>query len=210
MARRIRKTILGRKIGMSQTHGEDGVRVPVTLIEAGPCMVLQVKTLKRDGYTSLQVGFQDTAKRAKKPQEKIFETLQTAPKKLVREIPLTPGKEWSAGDTVDLSVFEGVAKVDVSGISKGRGFAGNVKRWNHQIGPKSHGSKSKRITGSIGMHQDPGRVFKGKKMPGHLGAEKVKTRNLRVVSLDPQKNLLVVKGAVPGPRGGFLCIEESL
>ncbi len=210
MARRIRKAILGRKVGMSQVYSDDGVWIPVTLIEAGPCTVIQVKEEQRDGYSALQVGYQDTKKGVKKPQQVAYDKVGVAPKKYVREIPLTPDKEWKVGDLVDLSVMEGVEQVDVSGTSKGRGFAGVVKRWNHQIGPKSHGSKAKRIPGSIGQHQDPGRVIKGKNMPGHLGAEKVKTRNLKVVSLDSEQNLMVVRGAVPGPKGGFLYIEESL
>lgn len=210
MARRIRKSILGRKLGMSQVYKEDGTRVPVTLIEAGPCTVLQVKSEGTDGYEALQVGFADHKKRSKKPQEGLFKKLETAPKKMVREIPPFEGKELAAGEQFDVTVLDGVAEVDVSGVSKGRGFQGNVKRWNHAIGPKSHGSKSKRVVGSIGMHQDPGRVAKGKKMPGHMGSKQVKVCRLSVVSIDAEQHLLVVKGAVPGPKGSFLYIEESL
>ena len=119
-------------------------------------------------------------------------------------------EELEAGARFDLSLFEGVASVDVAGQTRGRGFSGTVRRWNHSIGPKSHGSKSKRSIGSTGMHQDPGRVIKGQKMPGQYGDEKVKVRNLTVVDADPGKNLLVVKGAVPGPKGGYLYIQESL
>lgn len=210
MARRIRKSILGRKLGMTQVYTEDNTRVPVTLIEAGPCTVLQVKTNDNDGYEALQVGFGDSKKRPAKPQDALYKKLETAPKRYVCEIPIVAGSDLAAGANFDVTVLEGVAKVDVSGTSKGKGFQGNVKRWNHAIGPQSHGSKSKRVVGSIGMHQDPGRVHKGKKMPGHMGAENVKTRNLDVVSYDAEQNLLVVKGAVPGPNGGFLYIEESL
>ncbi|MGE3163347.1 MAG: 50S ribosomal protein L3 [Planctomycetota bacterium] len=206
----MRKSILGRKLGMSQVFDTEGAWVPVTLIEAGPCTVLQVKTDENDGYKALQVGFADSKKRARKPQDGLFQKLQTAPKKLVREIPPFADRELNAGDKFDLSVLEGVQRVDVSGDTKGRGFRSTIQRWNHHIGPKSHGSKSKRVVGSIGMHQDPGRVLPGKKMPGHYGDERVKVRNLDVVSIDLEQNLLIVKGAVPGAQGGFLYIEESL
>lgn len=208
MPKRVRKALLGRKVGMSQIYLENGERIPVTLVEAGPCTVLQVKTVENDGYEALQVGFLDTKKRVAKPQEVAFRKLETAAKKFVREIPKVG--EAEAGQTIDLSVLDGVAHVDISGVSKGRGFSGVVRRWNHAIGPKSHGSKSKRIMGSIGMHQDPGRIIKGKAMPGQYGNKNIKTRNLQVVSMDTEKNLLVVKGAVPGPKNGFLYIEESL
>ncbi len=208
MPKRQRKAILGRKVGMSQVYNDDGARVPVTLIQAGPCTVLQVKTVDTDGYEAIQIGFDDTTKRVTKPMEGHFKKVNTAPKRCVREIPKTI--DASAGDTIDLNLLEGIAKVDVSGVSKGRGFSGVVRRWNHAIGPKSHGSKSKRILGSLGMHQDPGRIVKGKAMPGQYGNKNSKMRNLKVVSVDLEKNLLVVKGAVPGPKGGFLYIEESI
>lgn len=209
MTKRVRKALLGRKVGMSQLYLEGGERVPVTLVEAGPCTVLQVKTVDTDGYEALQVGFRDTTKRVPKPQQEAYRKLETAPKKFVREIPKV-GEEAGAGETINVSVFDGVEHVDISGVSKGRGFSGAVRRWNHAIGPKSHGSKSKRVLGSLGMHQDPGRIIKGKKMPGQYGNKNVKTRNLQVISFDVEKNLLVVKGAVPGPKDGFLYIEESL
>ena len=210
MPKRVRKTILGRKIGMSQMYDENNVLLPVTLIEAGPCTVLQVKTEEQDGYAALQVGFDDTKKRANKPQEKVFQKAGTAPKKMVRELPAFLDEEVEVGHKMDVSVLDGVVNVDISGVSKGRGFSGVVRRWNHAIGPKSHGSKSKRILGSIGMHQDPGRIMKGQKMPGQYGNKNVKVRNLSVVKIDPSENLLIVKGAVPGTAGTYLYIEESL
>jgi large subunit ribosomal protein L3 len=210
MARRIRKTILGLKVGMSKKYNEDGVSVPVTLIQAGPCTVLQIKTEKTDGYSAIQVGFLDNKKKVKKPQEGHFKKANTAPKRFVKEIPRLADQEYVLGDTFDLSVLEGVEKVDVTGVTKGRGFQGTVRRWNHAIGPRSHGSKSKRTSGSLGMHQDPGRILKGKKMPGQYGHVQVKTRNLDVVEIDVEKNLLVVRGSVPGPKGETLYIEESL
>ncbi len=210
MVARIRKSILGRKVGMTQVYQEDGVRVPVTLIEAGPCTVLQVKTEEKDGYSALQVGFDESKKNPNKPQVGLCKKLGVAATRLIREIPPFEGSELAAGEKFDVSLFEGVATVDIAGITRGRGFTGTVVRWNHRIGPKSHGSKSKRSIGSTGMHQDPGRVIKGKKMPGQYGNERVKVRNLKVISADSALNLLVVRGAVPGPKGGYLYIQESL
>ncbi len=236
MTHRLRKTILGRKLGMSQIYDAQNAVTPVTLIEAGPCTVLQVKTEEKDGYSALQVGYLERArppkksrqnqaesqpqiqpestgpsfKRVKKPQQGLFRRTGVSPKKVIREIPPFQGKQLAVGDTFDVSVLAGVPAVDVSGVTRGRGFSGLVRRWNHKIGPKSHGSKSKRLMGSTGMHQDPGRVIKGKKYPGQYGAENVKMRNLAVVKIDVEQNLLLVKGAVPGPKGGVLYIEESL
>ena len=210
MTRRMRKTILGRKLGTSQRYDEAGNRVQVTLIEAGPCTILQVKTQETEGYEALQVVFGDSSKEPKKPRAGLFEKVGCAAKRFIREVPSVEGAALPAGESFDLSLFEGVASVDVSGVSKGKGFQGTVKRWNHAIGPKSHGSKSKRNVGSTGMHQDPGRVVKGKKMPGQHGNANVKVRNLQVVSADAEQNLLVVEGSVPGPAGGYLTIEESL
>jgi large subunit ribosomal protein L3 len=195
---------------MSQLFDESGQWVPVTLIEAGPCTVLQVKSVDNDGYEALQVGFDGTEKNPTKPRAGIFEKVKTAAKRVIREIPLFVGQDLEAGQEFDLSLFEGVEMVDVQGVSKGKGFAGSVKRWNHHIGPQGHGSKSKRTIGSTGMMQDPGRVIKGKKMAGHMGSAKVKIRNLKVVSTDVEQNLLIVRGAVPGATGAYLTVEESL
>ena len=210
MARRQRKTILGRKLGMSQLYGDNNVLMPITLIEAGPCTVLQVKTEDNDGYSALQVGFDDTRKEPLKPQQGLFKKVGTAAKRWIREIPPLKDQEFAVGDQIDLAILDGVAMVDISGVSKGRGFSGRVRRWGQKIGPRGHGSKNKRVMGSTGMHQDPGRVQKGKHMPGQHGAGNVKVRNLRVVSMDAEQKLLVVHGAVPGPTGGYLYIQESL
>ena len=210
MALRIRKTILGKKLGMSQMFDDSGNWVPVTLIEAGPCTVLQVKGLEKDGYEALQVGFDATHKEATKPRTGVFEKAGCGPKKMVREIPLFDDQELEQGQDFKLSLFDGVEQVDVQGVSKGKGFAGTVKRWNHHIGPQGHGSKSKRTIGSTGQSQDPGRVIKGKKMAGQMGSAKVKVRNLKVVQCDSEKNLLIVRGAVPGSPGTYLIVEESL
>ena len=210
MPKRILKSILGRKVGMSQVYSEDGTWTPVTLIEAGPCTVLQVKTEENDGYSALQVGFDETKKRPNKPQDGRNQKLGVSATKFVKELPAFHEEPLEAGAKFDLSVLEGVESVDIAGTSKGRGFSGTVRRWNHSIGPKSHGSKSKRTIGSTGMHQDPGRVIKGTKMAGQYGNTRVKVRNLSVVSTDLERNLLVVKGAVPGPKNGYLIIQESL
>ena len=210
MARRIRKTILGKKLGMSQMFDDSGNWIPVTLIEAGPCTVLQVKSNDSDGYDAVQVGFDPTHKDPSKPMAGHFDKVGVQAQRYIQEIPPIEGQEVEPGQAIDLTLFEGVEMVDVQGTSKGKGFAGTVKRWNHSIGPKSHGSKSKRQIGSTGMMQDPGRVIKGKKMPGQMGSAKVKVRNLQVIQADAEKNLLVVRGAVPGANGTYLTVEESL
>ena len=208
----MRVGLLGRKIGMTQIFQEDGTAVPITVLECGPCTVLQIKSVEKDGYEALQVGFDETDKDPGKPRAGLFEQADTGAKRVIREIPVFDGQDLEVGQEFNLSLFEGVEMVDVQGVSKGKGFAGTVKRWNHQIGPKGHGSKSKRSIGSTGMMQDPGRVIKGKKMPGQLGNEKVKVRNLKVVAeaTDFEKNLLVVRGAVPGATGAYLTVAESL
>ncbi len=218
--RQNKKSLLGKKVGMTRVFSEDGKHVPVTVIQAGPCTVLQVRTAEKDGYTAVQLAFDDVRKRRKKPQQAVYDKLGCAQKRLVREVPhVDPsdiqtdgedGGEVAPGSTVNVSVFEGVARVDVGGVSKGRGFSGGVRRHGFSTGDESHGGKSVRLRGSTGMHTDPGRVLKGTKMPGQYGNKKCKVRNLDVVSIDPEENLLVVKGAVPGPNGGYLYIEESL
>lgn len=291
LSRQSRKSLLGKKVGMTQIFSEDGKWVPITVLQAGPCAVLQIKTEEQDGYSAFQVGFDDRRKDAKRPQQVCFDKLGVNTKYFVREIPFIdpadilsgvpgavsaeeatedpveepedvveaedppadekgeegsedsgeadsqeageeqeaqeesvedeaepeeageepePATEVNPGDIIGVKVFDGVSRVDVSGVSKGRGFAGNVKRHGHSTGDKSHGGKSVRLVGSTGMHTDPGRVAKGKKGPGHFGNANCKVMNLEVVELDEEKNLLLVKGAVPGSRGGYLYIEESL
>jgi large subunit ribosomal protein L3 len=218
--KKIRKSILGRKVGMTQIFDENGCWVPVTVLEVGPCTVLQVKTPEKDGYSAVQVGFGATKKKARRPQEGLFKKVGADAVKFVREIPFVEpatvlgaaedAKEFKLGDKIGVALFNGVKRVDVRGISKGRGFAGVIRRYHFHAGPKSHGTKNIREPGSTGMHTDPGRVLKGKRMPGHLGAVPAKARNLLVVKVEPESNLLMVRGAVPGPNGGFLFIEESL
>ena len=287
VSRQSRKALLGKKIGMTQIFSEDGKWIPVTVLQAGPCAVLQIKTEERDGYSSYQIGFDDRRKNAKRPQQVCFDNLGVNTKRFVREIPFIdpadiltggvpvapepeeesaeaeeavveeaeaeeaapeaeaedgeeasededgeerddaesgeeeaveeeaadgpePATEVTPGDIIGARVFEGVARVDVRGVSKGRGFAGNVKRHGHSTGDKSHGGKSVRLVGSTGMHTDPGRVPPGKDSPGHYGNINCKALNLEVVEIDEVKNILLVKGAIPGPRGGYLYIEQSL
>jgi len=205
------RALLGRKVGMTQVFDENGNVVPVTAILAGPCSVLQVKTRDQDGYDAVQLGFEEVkASRVKKPQAGHAKRWQSSPKRFVREVPVPDGVESKPGDTLLVDVFEGVESVDIQGISKGRGFAGVIKRWGfHGLG-QTHGVKRRhRHGGSIGMCQDPGRVLKGKKMPGHYGAKRRTVRNLIVVKISKEKNLLLVKGSVPGANGGYLFIRSS-
>ena len=296
VSRQSRKALLGKKLGMTQVFSEDGKWIPVTVLQAGPCAVLQIKTEEQDGYSSYQIGFDDRRKNAKRPQQVCFDNLGVNTKRFVREIPFIdpadiltggapaapeseeepaeaeeaaveeaeveeaapeagggeeasaeeegdsgeddsgeddaesaeeetveeeaveeeaadepePATEVNPGDIIGARVFEGGAMVDVRGVSKGRGFAGNVKRHGHSTGDKSHGGKSVRLVGSTGMHTDPGRVPPGKHGPGHYGNTNCKVLNLEVVEIDEVKNILLVKGAIPGPRGGYLYIEQSL
>jgi large subunit ribosomal protein L3 len=206
-----RAKLLGRKVGMTQIYGEDGRAVPVTVILAGPCEVVQVKTKERDGYDALQLGFEERKKGVKKPQLENFKKLGISPKRFLREVRLArSAQNITTGTKLTVQIFEKTQKVDVSGISKGRGFAGMVKRWHKERGPETHGSMNVRQPGSIGASASPSRVFKGKHMPGHMGAKRCTVRNLKVVKVDPEKNILLVKGAVPGPNGQFVEIQESL
>ena len=291
VSRQSRKALLGKKLGMTQVFSEDGKWIPVTVLQAGPCAVLQIKTEEQDGYSSYQIGFDDRRKNAKRPQQVCFDNLGVNTKRFVREIPFIdpadiltggapaapeseeepaeaeeaaveeaeveeaapeagggeeasaeeegdsgeddsgeddaesaeeeaveeeaadepePATEVNPGDIIGARVFEGGAMVDARGVSKGLGFAGNVKRHGHSTGDKSPGGKSVRLVGSTGMHTDPGRVPPGKHGPGQYGNTNCKVLNLDVVEIDEVKNLLLVKGAVPGPRGGYLYIEQSL
>jgi ribosomal protein L3 len=279
---------------MTQIFTETGEQVPVTVLQVGPCTILQVKTPEKDGYSALQVGFDETDKPRKRPQQACLDRLGIRALKCVREVPypaedvlqsaLQSGQESgeegkeetpegsadaepaapdeeagapdaseptskeeekpeeeggsgpsedgseepsppaeaaadeepgeplkvAAGTRISVSLFEGVEYVDVRGVTKGRGFAGTIRRYGFNTGPKSHGSKNIRQMGGTGMHTDPGRVFPGRPMPGHMGAVRRKARNLKVVALDAEENLLLVRGSVPGPRGGYVTVEESL
>ena len=204
------KMIIGRKIGMTQIYDEDGNAVPVTVIKAGPCVVVQKRTPENDGYSAVQLGFEEIPeKKVNKPMLGHFKKAGVNPMRILKEFKVDNVDEYEVGQTIDVSVFQPGDVVDVTGWSKGRGFAGAMKRWGFRGGPKSHGSKFHRMLGSVGQHTEPSKIFKGKKMPGRYGNERVTIRNLKVVKVDPENNLIVVKGGVPGARGGLLLIRSA-
>jgi len=203
-------TILGRKLGMTQVWGEGDRLLPVTVIEAGPCFVSQVKTDGRDGYRAVQLAFGEArANKTNKPMKGHFDKAGIEPKRYIREVRLEDGETFKVGDSVTVEAFEPGAKVHVSGTSKGKGFQGTIKRHNFRGGPGGHGSHFHREPGSIGQCATPSRVFKGKKMDGHMGDETVTVRNLEVVRIDAEQNLILIKGAVPGGKNGLLTIRTA-
>jgi large subunit ribosomal protein L3 len=205
------KALIGRKIGMTQIFDEEGKVIPVTVIEAGPCSVTQVKTEENDGYTAIQLGFGDvTLKHVTKPLQGHFEKSGSAPKRTLREFKLE-GVETEAGAIFKADVFAEGDMVDVSGISKGKGFAGTIKKNNHSRLKETHGTGPvARHAGSMGANSSPSRIFKGKKLPGHMGAEKVTVQNLKVVKVDAENNLIAVCGAIPGPNKGIVTIVNAV
>jgi large subunit ribosomal protein L3 len=206
------KFILGTKVGMTQIFEADGTCVPVTVVEAGPCKVVQKKTVATDNYNSVKIGYVSCdLNKLNKPEAGVFKkiNLENGYKHLCEFKPSDVDK-YEVGSDIDVTVFNDGDCVDVSGTSKGKGFAGAIKRHGQKIGPKSHGSKYHRGVGSMGPNTDPGRVFKGKKMPGHMGCERVTVQNLCIVKVDGERNLLLIKGAVPGPKGSLLEIRESV
>jgi large subunit ribosomal protein L3 len=207
----MKKGILGKKHGMTQIFDEKGDVIPVTVIEAGPCVVVQKKTEDKDGYNAIQVGFGDISeKKINKPLLGHFKKAGVSPKKYLRELRLDDISDYNVGTEIRVDIFKPGDRVDVTGISKGKGFAGVIKRYGARRGPMSHGSKYHRRVGSMGATTDPGRTLKGKKMPGRMGGERVTIKNLEVVKVDPELNLLVVKGSVPGPKGSLLIIKDSV
>jgi large subunit ribosomal protein L3 len=205
------KGLLGKKLGMTQIFDEQGEVIPVTVIEAGPCYVTQKKTLERDGYTAVQLGFEQIEPgRANKPKLGHLAKNDLPPLRHLREFAVVDHSDLSEGQKLDVSVFEAGDHVDVSGTSKGRGFAGVVKRHGFGGGPKTHGQSDRwRAPGAISSGSTPGRVFKGLRMAGRMGGDRVTVQNLEVVLVDPERNLLAVKGAVPGARNGLLIIREG-
>ena len=204
--------LVGRKVGMTQIFDTDGTAVPVTVIEAGPCPVVQKKTVATDGYEAIQIGFQSEAKAARltKPVRGHFDKVQVPYQRHLREIRLRGGEgEFQVGQVLTVNLFAAGDLVRVSGITKGRGFQGGVKRWGYKGGPMTHGAMFHRAPGSIGASSFPSRVFRGHHLPGHMGAARLTVRGLQVVSVDPEKNLLLVRGAVPGPTGGLLTIRKG-
>ena len=208
----MKKGIIGKKIGMTQVFDETGNVIPVTVIQAGPCTVVQKKTLENDGYSSLQLGFQDLSEnKVTKPLKGHFEKAGVACKKVLKEFRLEEADQFNVGDVITADTFEVGSCVDVTGISKGKGFAGTIKRYNGHRGPMTHGGGPvHRHAGSMGACSSPSRIYKGKKMPGHMGAAQVTVQNLDVVKVDVENHLLVVKGAIPGPRGGLVAITDSV
>ena len=207
----MKKGIIGRKVGMTQIFDEKGNVIPVTVIEAGPCVVAQVKTVETDGYDAIQLGFGEVKdKHINKPEKGHFAKAGLEAKKHLREFRLDSVEGVKVGDTVNADVFEAGEKIDVQGTSKGKGFQGVIKRHGQHRGPMGHGSKFHRHAGSNGACSDPGRVFKGKKMPGHMGSVNVTIQNLEIVKVDADQNLILVKGAVPGPKKACVLLKESV
>ena len=208
----MKKFILGKKIGMTQVFDEKGLSIPVTVIEAGPCTVIQKKTVENDGYNAIKVGFVDIIeKKLNKPQKGQFSKLKLAPKKFLREFRLEDGANFEVGHDIKIEeMFQAGERVDVSGISKGKGFQGTIKRYGQSGGPETHGSMYHRRPGSMGSNTTPARVYKGKKLPGHMGVDKITIQNLDVVRVENERNLLLIKGAVPGPKGAILVIKNTV
>ena len=208
----MKKGIIGRKIGMTQIFDEKGEVVPVTVIEAGPCVIAQKKTVENDGYTSVQMGFGDLkAQKVTKPMKGHFDKAGVAPKKSLHEFRFEDPEAYKVGDLVKADVFAAGDRIDVTATSKGKGYAGVIKRWNFQRLKESHGTGPvARHGGSNGSNSDPSRVFPGMKMAGHLGAEQVTVQNLTVAKVDAENNLIAIRGAVPGPNGGIVVIRDSV
>ena len=207
----MQKAILAKKLGMTQIFDETGKVIPVTVIEAGPNAVVQKKTVENDGYDAVQVGFVDLKeKKTNKPTKGHFAKAGVAPKKFIKEFRLDDVSALNVGDEIKADIFEAGEKVDVAGISKGKGYAGTIKRWGQHRGPMTHGSGYHRGPGSMGMCSDPGRVFKGKRLPGHMGVERVTIQNLAVVKVDADKNIILIKGGLPGPKGGLLIVKNTV
>lgn len=204
------KGILGKKIGMTQLFTEDGNVIPVTVIQAGPCVVLQKKDLENDGYEAIQLGFEDKKEsRANKPETGHAKKAGTAPKRYIREIRGVNLADYEVGQEIKADIFSEGEYVDVTGTSKGKGFQGSIKRHGQARGPMSHGSKYHRGPGSMGAIA-PNRVFKGKNLPGHMGHETVTLQNLQVVKVDAERNMIAVKGSIPGPRNSYVKIRSSV
>ena len=208
----MKKGIIGKKIGMTQIFDEAGNVIPVTIIEAGPCTVTQIKTNEKDGYEAIQLGFMTAkAKQVNKPDAGLFKKIGTEPKKHLKEFRLEDISGYNVGDTVTADIFAAGEKVDVTGITKGHGYTGAIKRWNHHRLRMTHGAGPvHRQAGSMGANSTPSRIFKNKKMAGQYGNEKVTILNLDVAKIDAEKNLIAVKGAIPGARGGIVFIRNTV
>ena len=207
----MKKAILATKVGMTQIFNNEGVLVPVTVLQAGPCVVTQVKTEENDGYKAVQVGFVDKREKlVTKPVKGHFDKAGVSYKRYVREFRFENASEYSVKDEIKADIFAAGDKIDVSAVSKGKGFQGAIKRHGQSRGPMAHGSKYHRHAGSNGACSDPSKVFKGKHMPGHMGNVQVTVQNLEIVRVDTENNLLLVKGAVPGPKKSLVTIKETV
>jgi len=207
----MKKAILGRKLGMTQIFDENGKVVPVTVIEAGPCVVTQKKTIEKDGYDAIQVGFDDIREKlVNKPRKGQFKKAGAALKRVVKEFRLEDIASYEVGQEIKADLFTAGEQVDVSGVSKGKGFQGTIKRWNAHRGPMSHGSKFHRAVGSMGASSSPSRTFKNKKLPGHMGNVNTTVLNLKIAKVLPEKNIILIKGGVPGPNKGFVVIRNTV
>lgn len=223
----MKKAILATKVGMTQIFNEDGALIPVTVLQAGPCVVTQIKTVENDGYNAVQVGFVDKKEKVtvvdkngkkeirnrhgvNKAEKGHFDKAGVTSKRFVREFKLVNAKDYKVADEIKADVFVAGDKVDATAIAKGKGFQGAIKRHGQSRGPMAHGSKFHRHAGSNGAASNPSKVFKGKKMPGHMGAKKITIQNLEIVRVDAENNLLLVKGAVPGPKKSLVTIKETV
>jgi large subunit ribosomal protein L3 len=202
--------LIGKKIGMTQLFEETGRVTPVTVIEAGPCPIVQIKTSEKEGYSAIQLGFVEAKdSRVTSPMRGHFNKVNVKPQRILREVRVDDASEFTVGDALDVTVFEGVEKVNVTGTSKGRGFAGTVKRHGFRIGRRTHGNKSQREPGAVGMCATPARIFKGKRLPGRMGGVTRTVKNLPVVQIDAENNLIFVKGAVPGANNGVVFVRTA-
>ncbi len=206
------KFILGKKLGMTQIFDDNGTVIPVTVIQAGPCAVVQKKTVENDGYTAIKLGYEDIPERKlSKPEKGLYAKVKVAAKRHLKEFRTDSIDKYEVGQEIKVTdMFESGDKVDVSGISKGKGFQGVIRRFGTSRGPETHGSMYHRRVGSMGAGTSPGRVFKGKHEPGHMGLDKVTVQNLSVVRVDGERDLLLVKGAVPGPKGALVTVREAV
>ena len=207
----MKKGLIGKKLGMTQIFDEQGKVIPVTVIEAGPCVVAQVKTVESDGYNAIQLGFGDVKEsKVNKPVKGHFAKANVTPKKHLREFRLDSIENINVGDELKADTFAAGDQLDIQGTSKGKGFQGVIKRHGQSRGPMGHGSMYHRRPGSMGSTSTPGRVFKGKKLPGHMGVQKITIQNLEIIKVDMDKNVLLVKGSVPGPKGAILKLKSSV
>lgn len=207
----MKKAILATKVGMTQIFNDDGVLTPVTVLQAGPCVVTQVKTVENDGYSAVQVGFVDKREKlVSKPQKGAFDKAGVSYKRYVRELKLDDAESYEVKQEIKADMFAAGDKVDATAISKGKGFQGAIKRHGQSRGPMAHGSKYHRHAGSNGSCSDPSKVFKGKRMAGHMGAKQITIQNLEVVRVDAENNLILVKGAVPGPKKALVTVKSTV